>query len=200
MTYSDTASGGVKLGGKGRVPDPIVVITSIDRVDVATFKLSFRSQRVPPVSFRVFREGRLLQSITSQSGTGQVFLPVGSGESPFVEILDSPSLRPHPAYSGRLSLHWRRIANAVRYVVQENVSGVWTDRFTFLEAGQGNAIFLTRWLEDVTTHQFRVVPYDAGGASGTPLSFSALMVRHPDVPNVSFDYDAGTGKVTISAV
>jgi len=54
-------------------------------------------------------------------------------------------------------------------------------------------------LADDTTHYWRVIALDTAGNAGLEHNFTALIVRHPDVPSVSYAYSAVTGKVTLTA-
>ncbi|WP_166820523.1 hypothetical protein [Thalassoroseus pseudoceratinae] len=168
------------------------------RIDEATFRLNFSSDVDTPVTFRIFKDRRLVETQVSSSGSGEFFLSVGVGESPFVEVLDKNCDIPQIAFSGSIYLNWLAVSGAASYVVAEYVSSSWIDRETILDNGEGVFLYRTRWLEDVTTHQYRVTPVDSAGNEGTPLTFSIFMVRHPDVPNVSYTYDSGS--VTIAAV
>ncbi len=199
-TFTQAMSGGVTLDGKWTTNDPVVVITSIVQQDLTSFKIAFRSQRTPPVSFRVVREGDTITSFTSSTGNGSVVLTVGSGESPYFEILDNDNQRPHDAYSGDATLQWRVIEGASSYAVQEFIDSEWTTEQTVTEDGTNNHLFVTRWLEDSQLHQFQVVPIDASGHAGTPITRTIDMVRTPDVPSVSYTFNAMTGTVTIAAV
>lgn len=82
--------------------------------------------------------------------------------------------------------------------IDEYVSGSWTERKRLTCDGRGWYTWTSRYLEDVTVHQFRVVPVGENGNEGTPASFAALMVRHPSPPAVSHSYDENTGKVTVT--
>jgi hypothetical protein len=198
--YSNVGSGGAKCGGFAIVPDPLVVLVGVSKIDVTSFKLTFRSQRVPPVTFRVFNQGTLVQTIVSASGTGSCVITVGNGESPFVEILDDPSLIPHYAAPGRLTLNWRRMAGASNYNINEWIDSEWVTLQTQPE-DIGNSLFLSPWLEDSTTYQWQVVPLDSAGNSGTPIEITTLIVRHPDAPNVAYTYNGATTKtVTLAQI
>lgn len=175
-----------------------VTYSKIERIDATAFRLRFTSDRTPPVSFRVFFQGRLISSITSSGSQGEVVLSVPVGDNPFVEVLDKPCSLPTIAFPGRVTLNWLSVTGASSYRVEELVSGTWTLRQTLLSHGGTAYTWGSRWLEDSTTHQFRVIPVDSGGNQGTALSFSFLMVRHPDTPDVRYEYNQGSQTITIA--
>jgi hypothetical protein len=201
-TYNQTATGGALSGGTGLPNDPCVVITNVSALDPVSYLVQFRSQRVPPVTFRIIVAGVEVYDVPSTaSGTGKAILTIGSGDSPFFEILDDPNQKPHPAYNGHLSLNWRLLAGSQNYAVQEYLSGSWTTEASIAEDGTNNHIYLTRWLEDSETHQFQVLPVDANGNAGTPISYESEMVRHPDNPSVAIAYNgSSTPTLTITEV
>jgi hypothetical protein len=168
------------------------------RIDVNLFRLALTSSGTPPITFRVFREGKLTATLISSVQTASIDIPVASGDHPFIEVLDRNDDEEQVAFSGRLLLHWQAVANAASYRLEENVAAVWTLRREMVDDGSGAYTWKTRWLEDLTTHQFRIIPVDAAGNQGTALSFSVLMSRHPDVPQVGYAFVPGTGKVTIN--
>ena len=75
-----------------------------------------------------------------------------------------------------------------------------------IDDGRQEYDFDTRFLEDVTSHQFRVkgvnedTPKNASGddLDGSTTSVTCLMGRHPDVPDASYSYDKGDGEVDIT--
>ncbi len=169
------------------------------RVDRVSWRQPFTSDITPPVPFRVFIGGVLVSQFVSTDGNGNYRLNSDQG-SVFIEVLDKDCSIPEIAFPGRITIGWRSVVGAVEYKVEEFVSAVFVLRKTVEDDGVGAFTFLSRFLEDVTTHLFQVVPVDAAGNLGTPLSFSVLMVRHPDVPNVGYSYDgAGPKTVTISS-
>lgn len=175
-----------------------VTIDSITRLDSLSFRIAYSSDLATPVTFRVVVAGKLVDTRTSNTGSGSSVITVGAGESPYFEVLDVANQRPQFAAPGRLTFHWRRINGAVSYLVQESISAVWTTVETRRENGENNHVFLSRWLEDCTSHSFRVVPVDAGGVEGDPIAWTAETARHPDVPAVSYAWDADTSTLTIA--
>lgn len=179
-----------------------MAITSytIAPIDLTTIKISFVSDATPPIPFRVYVGGVLVSSWTAPTTAGEINLTIPPGDAPFVEVLDKACANPSIAYPGRITLQWTTVTSAARYRIDEYVATVWTERATLTDNGEGSFSWVSRWLEDVTTHQFRVVPISSAANEGTPITQTVLMVRHPDPPSVTYTYNgAGTPTVTIAA-
>lgn len=173
---------------------------SVEPIDLTTFKLSFTSNATPPIPFRVYMGGALIASWTAPTTAGEINLTIPEGDSPFVEVLDTACQNPEIAFPGRVTLQWTTVSGAGSYRIDEYVDSVWTARATLTDNGEGSFSWISRWLEDVTTHQFRVVPISSALNEGTPISLPILMVRHPDPPSVEYTYDGSVDKtVTITA-
>lgn len=170
-----------------------------------TWRVSWSSSLGSPPAggYRLFKNG-------VQVGGGVVFVEswdftLQPGEALTFEALDDANALPAQAWPKRLTLGWRPSATAAKYRIEEYVASAWTARKTIHDDGRAWYRWESRVLEDVTSHQFRVVPVGSNGNDGTPLAFAALMVREPDPPfadtevESKFSYDAGDGKVTISA-
>lgn len=161
-----------------------------ERIDDLAWRLSWSSDAATPVTFRVYREGHKIATIRSPDGKGELIVSIGVSEHPFFEVLDKDCALAGIAFPGRLTVHWQESTGADKYRVEELISGVWTLRAEIRDDGLGAFSWISRWLEDVTNHQFRVIPVDSTGNQGSALSFAALMVRHPDVPNVKYTVNA----------
>lgn len=123
------------------------------------------------------------------------------GEMVQFEVLDSPSETPEPAYPSRAWLAWYADAvdPAYRYRVDEYVDSEWVQVGAVLpQLGQTYFTWLSRVLEDETTHQFRVVPVAFNGEDGLPLLITVPVVRRPDPPTWTGAYDSGTGNLTVT--
>jgi hypothetical protein len=194
-----TGAGGAKLGGQTSGATPQVsgkIRYSFRRVDEATYMLSWVSAKTPPVTFRIYREGLQIHSYVSSTSSGEVLLPIGPGETPFIEVLDDNCAIPTLAFPGSMLLNWLETENASTYSIQEYIDGDWEEQRSFT-AGLGAYNFQTRWLEDCTDNDFRVVPQDAAGNDGTPLTFHVYQVRHPDPPEVEYSFNPN-GTFTVS--
>ena len=146
----------------------------------------------PP--YAIYRDGA---KIGATRETAWVFA-LAPGERPVIEVLEDSAEAP-PARPGRFLLTWHRVSGAERYRIEEKVSGTWTFRREVRDEGLEYLTYRTRWLEDDTTHEFRVMAIDAAGNQGTALALSGLMIRYPDPPPVSYSYDDQAGEVTVSA-
>lgn len=169
------------------------------QIDEATWRLRWTSDVTPPVTFRVYQDGRKIAESISGDGTGELVVAIPPGEQADIEILDHATQRARLAYPGRLTLNWLRVDSASYYRIDELVDAVWTERTQVPESGQGAYRWQSRFLEDETTHQFRVTAVGSNGNESTALSFSCDMVRAPSVPAVTYTYNAGDGTVSIGA-
>ena len=158
-----------------------------------TYKLSWSSNlSTPTYDLYDLTGGGLLYH-----GTLTTFnVMVNAGESPLYWVTDS-SADPPASYPGRLKLQWYPVSGTAYYRVDEYVSAAWTE--VSRQKHDLNAIytFKTRFLEDVTTHTFRIIGIGVDGNESTAVELIAFLIRYPDVPDVSFTYSAATGKVTI---
>ena len=170
-----------------------VSINSTEKIDSSTWLVKWSSDLTTP-TFRIYRDSVLIKTTTQTQETFQVV----KGESLLIEIRDDLST-PSLAYPGQLTLSWLATPATEKYKIEELVSSVWTLRAEITHQGQGSFKWVSRFLEDVTTHQFRITPVGKNGNEGTPKNFSSLMVRHPDVPAKNFGYDGSVTKtVTIT--
>lgn len=110
---------------------------------------------------------------------------VGLDDSAVVDVVLAGT-EPAEAFPRRLTLAWAGDADAAEYRIEEYVGTTWTWRQTVANDGRAYFSWKTRVLEDETTHQFRITPYDAAGNAGTAETLSTLMVRVPDVPSVTW--------------
>ncbi len=169
------------------------------QIDEATWRLRWTSNLTPPVTFRVYQDGRLIAQSISGDGTGELVVAIPPGEQVDIEVMDHETQRPRLAYPGRLTLNWLRVDAAAYYRVDELVDAVWTERAQVQESGQGAYRWQTRFLEDEQTHQLRVTAVGTNGNESTALSFSCDMVRAPSVPAWTPDYNPLDGTVSIEA-
>ena len=172
-----------------------VTINAPEQVAARTWRVSWSSS-LPTPTFWVYRDGELA-TITQQTS---ILLFAEAGESVVIDVVDDEDDVLPVVFPGRATLSWTAVANAAGYRVEEYIGAAWVVRTTVYDRGEACFTWSSRCLEDGATHQFRVVPVGANGNDGTPLTFSLLMARHPDVPDVDWSYDDGTGVATISEV
>jgi len=171
-----------------------VTISEPERLDSRTWRTSWSSDLEDP-AFYVYRDGYLV----AVTALGSMEFHIEGGESLVLEILDDADALPAAGFPGRLLLAWNSVDDADHYMIEEYVDSEWMERAQIADAGKPCFTWRTRFLEDCTEHQFRITPVGTNGNEGDPLTFIVLMVRHPDVPDVAYDYDDETAKVTISA-
>lgn len=168
----------------------------MDSLGGGAWRITWTSDLVDP-TFYVYRDGQLLGTTRA----AEWVVRLAAGDRPVFEILDSDDDTAPTAtrgFPGFVTLGWYASTGSDRYLIQELVGVDWTTRRTIHDRGQGYFRWKSRFLEDVTTHQFRVVPIGTNENTGTAAAFSVLMVRHPDAPEVEITYSSGTGKLTIS--
>lgn len=103
-----------------------------------------------------------------------------------LDVIDDGEPIPQ-GFPPKATINFWGVAGASEYQVQEYISGAWILRATF-PGGQSFYSFTTRKLEDVTTHQFRVLALDEAGNESTADQISFLFVRFPDVPSVAISF------------
>jgi len=173
-----------------------VTMNPPENVGGNSWRFSWSSDQDDP-TFYVYdlSEGGLLDTTKGTSIT----ITLEPGESRVLEVTEEELAAVPRGYPSRLLLYWYGPAGTSYYKVEEYVGAAWVTRARIYDRGQGHFTWRTRPLEDVTTHQFRIVPVGTNGNEGTPVTWSALMVTHPAPPEVDYAYSSGTGKVTVSA-
>ena len=145
--------------------------------------------------YRVYRNGRHVRTTI----TNQDHVTLGDSETVVVEVRDDASA-PSLAFSPQGELTWSASTNVDYYRIEEFVASEWVVRARVKDTGAPRYSWLTRALDDVTTHQFRLTPIGKDGNAGATSTVTALMIRHPDVPKVTRIYSDATKKVTFAAV
>ncbi len=161
-----------------------------------TWYLEWTSNTAPDGPFYVYIDGLLSETTYSPFRT----FSLDDDEHIQIEILDSLSTTPTFSYPGRLVLSWDAPAKeTISYLVQQYVDSAWTDITTVTPVlNQTYFEYETAILDDVTTHQFRVIPIGVNNEQGTSRDFTVLMVRIPDQPDVAITYSQITGLATIA--
>ncbi len=172
-----------------------VTYSSIVQISATQWRLVFESDLGGTPTFYIYADGILIDSTT------RTWREVGveAGEQIQFEVLDDVNATPVTAYPGRLFMTWVPVANDQSYRVEEFVSAAWVVRTTIQVGVETYFSFTSRYLEDVTTHQFRVIPVGTNEEDGSARPFTALMVRRPDRAEMALTYASGTAKVTVSA-
>jgi len=171
-----------------------VTINSPVKIGRNRWKLSWSSD-LPTPTYYVWKNGTLVATTTY---TEMDFSADGNSEL-FVDVFDSATDAPALGVNGRVTLGWQPVSGATSYRIEEKVSGVWTARMTITSDGRPWYSYQSRFLEDVTTHEFRVYAVSAAGNDSTAVELDVLMVRCPDAPKVTGTYSATTDKLTITA-
>jgi hypothetical protein len=121
---------------------------------------------------------------------------VGTGAAPVFEVLDDPDEAPADGFPASSSLQWSRVADAASYRVEAYDGADWNEVASVDDDGGPYYRWDTGPLADAATHDFRVVAVGTNGVDGTAAPFAILMVRHPDPPAFTLEYDPGTGLIT----
>jgi len=172
-----------------------MTITMQAPVEVALnqWRVNWSSDQTNPV-FQVWFEGEI---IYQGPGTTTV---VDTTTEPHIEVTEDHGATAvlQETYPGRVLIQWFEVTGADYYLIEQNDGG-WTTLAQVGESGRGNYQYETGFLADVTSHQFRVTPYDSAGNAGTAAVLSVLIVRNPSPPDVTYTYSSGTGLVTVAA-
>ena len=181
--------------------DPTIIIDSVKRLDDETFKIAFSipATAIVPVTFVIYVDGVLVEQFLSDTGVGETVVRTPADSAPYVFITADPAELPPFAYPGNRTIVWTEIEeSAVQFRIDEFISAAWVP-VAFREATPARLYsYTTRYLEDSTTHQFRIVPLDSAGCEGTITTVDIYITRHPTPPSVSYAYDPGTGDLTIT--
>lgn len=161
------------------------------------------SDRPPTVYYHWYVDGVFIASTRSPtrsfrlSQSEQVRIEVRATRNPYYDPLSDPPV----AWPARRSLWWVRSTDSTvsYYRVEEKLgAGDWeTLRIVPQVADQWAYSLLTDRLDDLSSYTWRVIPVDAAGNDGTPITIGAeLIVRTPDAPDFTATFDSGTTKVT----
>jgi len=125
-------------------------------------------------------------------------LTVGVGQRPLIDVLDDPAAVPAEVFPEGVTLAWYSSgAGTAGYRIDKWIDGDWVEQETVGETWYQT--WTSGAVADDTLHTYQSTPLGINGNEGIPLQRSVLMVRRPDAPQVSFDYDALAGTVTISS-
>ncbi len=172
----------------------MVTIQPPERIGNKTVLFRYSSDLGGTPTFYIYLDGIRI----AETKLTQYEIAIGINENSIVEILDDSDTQPQPVYPGRVRLGWFFVEDAQYYLIEEYVGAAWVPRRKVPDAG-GYHAWMSRFLEDCQTHQFRITPVGIDGNEGTAKTFTILMVRHPDVPDVAYSYSNSTNKVTVAA-
>jgi len=104
----------------------------------------------------------------------------------------------------RKTLWWvRSLAEDVdHYRVDQSIDGgVWHELTTLrVIDNQWDYQHTTAPLTDLATYIWRIVPVDTAGTDGTPIEIGPeKVVRTPDAPDFTINFDPATRRITFSA-
>lgn len=168
-----------------------VTITEATRIGRTTWRLSWTSSLESP-TFYIYLDGVLADQTEAQTRQFEI----APGEQVDIQIFDSSSDTPEASYPGRVTLGWEWVDGAVAYRIQRWTGSAWEDYATVADAGQAAFTAQTPYLDDVTTHQFRIIAEDFQGLQGSAKEATVFMVRRPDQPSATVAYDDGTHVIT----
>lgn len=149
----------------------------------------------------VYYRGALLATPATASITVRA---EASGEVPQIEVADAETDRPlqydHP---GRIRLAaWSppAAAGTLAYMrFDEYLAGSWVAVGYSLENDAQYHLWESGFLEDGSSHRYRIVPVFTDGTAGTPTEYTVLVVRHPTPAKAAAAVSGGTTPVaTIS--
>lgn len=158
-----------------------------------SYLINWSSDLPSPVTYRVWINGVDMGTTQATAWTVQ------PGDQ--IQVSDDPDASAILTLPRAAVLQWLKSTGSPdHYRVDEYIDSAWIERIRIKHAADLPYYqFKTRDLEDDTLHQFRVTPVSAGGQDGTARTYSFLMVRRPDAPELSYSYDNETGIVTIAA-
>lgn len=114
-----------------------------------------------------------------------------------------PLANPPAGWPGRRTIYWIRSidGDVGTYRIEENRAAAgWVTLATVLhDPERWQYTFTTPVLDDLISYEWRVLPVDLAGNTGTALTLDAeTVVRQPDAPDWTLTYDAGTDRVTFA--
>jgi hypothetical protein len=150
--------------------------------------------------FRLYLDWELVDG-RSTTDTSRVFVNADDDEPPVLEVLDANDTSDPEQIrnGGRAVLQWRDTAQSDYYLIEEKVSGTWTEMDIVQHDGLGYNQYITELLDDETTAQFRVTATASDDSAGQPLPYDLFIVRNPDPPNITMSYSSSAGEVTVAA-
>lgn len=140
--------------------------------------------------------------ISGRGTFASTYSEISNDEPVPIEVYEStdttiPACVTYPPYA---IIQWRgSTANAFYRIQQLDAASSWTTRYEQGETDNGYYSQPTRTLSDVTTHNWRVLPYDTQGNAGDPVQFDVFMVRNPDPPSVNLSWSSSAAAIVVSS-
>jgi hypothetical protein len=171
-----------------------VTIDSRVQISETVFDINYSSDLGGTPTFFIYQDGEFVTNTTETVWT----FTTQPNVSLIVDILDSATL-PLATLSGRVTIAWDGDTDAKHYRIEELVLSTWTLRQIVAEINEGSYSWKSRWLEDETTHQFRVISVGENDEEANARVFAILIVRNPDPVLPTFKYDESDGTVLVEA-
>ena len=179
-----------------------VTISQTRRLSQHKAEIEFTSSLGATAPVWIRQGGKRLLKTTAKT----IRIHIEDGESPDLWLNDDPALawgNDADFTSPQAKLQWfldESAANNYDYVlVEENIATVWTQRAKIHVSTLAWYTFWSRFLEDDTSHQFRITPYAKDGNAATATAITVHVVRIPDAPSVTITYNAVGRTLTIAA-
>lgn len=160
----------------------------------SNYMINWSSDLTAPVTYRVYVNG-VDQGLTQ--ATAWIVQP--GDQFQVTDDLTAVAVTTLPRFA---TLQWFKTTTGTpdHYRVDEYIDSTWVERIRIKHVDDLPYYqFKTRDLEDDTVHTFRVTPVTVDGLDGTSRTFTFLMVRRPDVPDLIYSYSNDTGNLTIAA-
>jgi len=125
-------------------------------------------------------------------------LPLEYGGQAVVSVFTADMGETFEVFPPYFTLEWACSTGTDYYKVEQYVDSAWVEIARFYDDGRSNFKYQTEKLADCVVHKLRVTAVGTNGNSSTLNEYSALMVRHPDIPDVKYSFNADTYKITIS--
>lgn len=153
-------------------------------------------ETVPSALYRVYRDGQKLGQTTALSFP----VYVGDQDQANFSIRDD-DLPPPYDVPARATLWWQRAIGdppTVYYNVDKFNGAGWDNVAQVSDDGSAAYKILTDVLENLVEHEWRIIAVDEDENESDPLVRTLYLVRRPDPTSWTYDYNEGTGDLTIT--
>lgn len=165
-----------------------MAITSLTYTQIGPtmYRFSYESDLEDPI-FYIYVDGNLVTE--TRETTYDVAVP--SDWQIQFEVFDDEDDVPDEHFPGSITLRWDGTPDATSFRVDKYIGSQWVAQQVVLSDESRVFHYDSEFLEDSTTHQYRVVPIDGAQRDGTALEFEVEMCRYPDTPSQSMSIDSG---------